>query len=160
MLVTATQKTTRQTSRKLSLVANVVRGESLTDAIKQLGVLERRSAQVILKVMRQAVANAMHNHGAKFEDLKLKDIVINEGPRYRRFQAVSRGRAHSIIKRTSHVRVVLEIVEVDKKPVEAKSSPTPVKTEKAKPKVKPKTNPKPKATKVKKVSSSKTKKVK
>ena len=111
MQVTAVQKTTRQTSRKLSLVANEVRKMSLTDAIKQLSVMDRRSAQVILKVMRQAVANATHNHGAKFEDLVLKEIVINEGPRYRRFQAVSRGRAHGIIKRTSHIKIILEVKE-------------------------------------------------
>ncbi len=114
MLIKAIQKTTRQTPRKLSLVARVVRHESLTNAIKQLSVIERRSSQVILKVIRQAIANAMHNHGAKFDQLSLKEIIINEGPRYRRFRAVSRGRAHNIIKRTSHVKVVLEMKETNK----------------------------------------------
>ena len=113
MLIKATQKTTRQTPRKLALVANVVRGEELTDALKQLAVMDRRASLVILKVMRQAIANATHNHGAKFEDLKLKDIVINEGPRYKRWQAVSRGRAHGIVKRTSHVTVILEVKETE-----------------------------------------------
>ncbi len=109
MIVKAVQKNTRQTPRKLVLVANTVRGESLADAIRQLSIMDRRASLVILKVMRQAIANAMHNHQASFSDLVLKDIVINEGPRYRRWQAVSRGRAHGIIKRTSHITVILEI---------------------------------------------------
>jgi len=120
MLIHAIQKTTRQTPRKLGLVASVVRKESLVDAVKQLSFIERRSSEVILKVIRQAIANAIHNHGAKFEQLSLRDIIINEGPRYRRFRAVSRGRAHNIIKRTSHIKVVLEIKE-QKKLVDQKS---------------------------------------
>jgi large subunit ribosomal protein L22 len=108
MLITAKQKYVRQSSRKVRLVANKVRKLSLEDAIKQLSVIERRSTLVILKVVKQAIANATNNFGLAFDDLKLKDIVINDGPIYKRMRPVSRGRGHRIEKRTSHITVILE----------------------------------------------------
>jgi large subunit ribosomal protein L22 len=108
MQITASQQNTRQAPRKVRLVANQVRKLTLEKALEQLAVIERRSTTVVLKTIRQAIANATHNHGLAVSDLKLKNILVTEGPRYRRFQAVSRGRAHGIIKRTSNVLVVLE----------------------------------------------------
>lgn len=114
MFIKATQKYTRQTPRKVRLVANTVKSLSVTEAIKQLSVIERRATVVILKTLRQAIANAMNNHQIAFEDLKIDNILVTEGPRYKRFQAVSRGRAHSILKRTSHITVVLKAGEKEK----------------------------------------------
>ena len=108
MIIKATQLSTRQAPRKVRLVANSVKKLSLTDAVRQLSVINRRASIVVLKVLRQAIANATHNHGLKVDDLKIKTIQVDEGTRYRRFRAVSRGRAHGIIKRTSHVTVELE----------------------------------------------------
>lgn len=127
MLITASQQNTRQAPRKVRLVANQVRKLSLAKAIEQLGLIERRSSLVILKTVRQAIANAQHNHGLSFEDLTLKNIVVTEGPRYRRFQAVSRGRAHGIIKRTSSITVTLESMSVGKADTAAASQKTPAK---------------------------------
>ena len=111
MLIKATQKYTRQSPRKVRLVANTVKKLSLDQAIKQLSVVEKKATEVVGKVLRQAIADATNNHGYRFEDLALESILVTEGPRYRRFQAVSRGRAHGIIKRTSHVTVILETKE-------------------------------------------------
>ncbi len=108
MRITATQTNSRQTPRKVRLVANAVKGMKLEDAIKQLSVIERKSTLVILKVVRQAIANATHNHGYTFDQLELVNILVTGGPSYKRFRAVSRGRAHRIIKRTCHVTVELE----------------------------------------------------
>jgi large subunit ribosomal protein L22 len=108
MLITAEQKSTRQTARKVRLVADVIRKMSLEDALRNLAVMDRKASIVVMKVMRQALANAWHNHGLQFKDLTFKDITVNEGPTYKRFRAVSRGRAHRILKRTCHVRVALE----------------------------------------------------
>ncbi len=108
MLIVATQKNTRQAPRKVRLVANSVKKLPLEQAIKQLALVERKSTVVLLKVMRQALANAWHNHNLKLEDLKLNNILIETGPVYKRYRSVSRGRAHSIFKRTCHVRVILE----------------------------------------------------
>jgi large subunit ribosomal protein L22 len=114
MLITAQQKNIRQTPRKLRLVANAVRKMPLSAAIQQLAVIERRATMPILKVVKQAIANAVNNHGLATADLELKDIRVNEGPRYRRFRAVSRGRAHNVVKLTSHVTVTLSTREVTK----------------------------------------------
>ncbi len=124
MIIRVVQKNTRQTPRKIRFVADAVRSLSVEAALKQLAVIERRSAVVILKVFRQALANAQHNHNLSVDQLKIKTIQVNEGPRYKRFRAVSRGRAHSIVKLASHV--VLELEEVKAKP-ESKKTATKVK---------------------------------
>jgi len=103
----ATQKLTRQSSRKIRLVANQVKKLALPDMLRQLAVIERKSTLVLLKTLKQVIANAQNNHGIAFEDLELVELLVNDGPSYKRFQAVSRGRAHSILKRTSNIRVVL-----------------------------------------------------
>lgn len=108
MIIKAVQKNTRQTPRKVRLVANQIKGLALADALRQLAVIEKKSTLVLLKTINQALANARHNHGLKIEDLKLKSILIGDGPRYKRFRAVSRGRAHTVVKRSCHVRVELE----------------------------------------------------
>lgn len=107
MIITATQKNTRQTPRKVRLVANTVKKLTLEKALQQLAVIERRSTLVILKTIKQAMANAINNHGYGFSDLELKNIIVTEGPTYKRFRAVSRGRGHGVFKRTSHITVVL-----------------------------------------------------
>lgn len=111
MQIIAEQKNTRQSPRKVRLVANAVRKLSLEQALRQLAVIERRSTLVVTKVIRQALANAWHNHNLAAHELKLSNIIVNEGPTYKRWRAVSRGRGHSIFKRTSHVRVILETQE-------------------------------------------------
>ncbi len=120
MQIQARQSYSRQTPRKLRLVANTVKKLPLEQAIRQLAVIERKSTLVIMKVMKQAIANAINNHHLQFSDLVLKDIHVTEGPRYRRYQAVSRGRAHEIIKRTSHVTVTL-VTKDEVKPAPAKT---------------------------------------
>ena len=133
MQIVATQKNVRQSPRKVRLVANTVKKLSLTDALRQLAVIERRSTLVVLKVLKQAIANAMNNHQLSFESLNLKSIEVVPGPTYKRFQPVSRGRAHSIYKRTSHVRVVLEtkdtVADQETKPAAAEKVAGPDKTE-------------------------------
>lgn len=131
MLIKAVQKNTRQAPRKVRLIANTVKKLPLSQAIKQLSVIERKSTIVVGKVLRQAVADAMNNHGYQFQDLEIESITVNEGPRYRRFQAVSRGRAHGIMKRTSHITVVLRTT--DEKKTEGKSASKSVATEKVAP---------------------------
>ena len=111
MKITATQKQIRQTPRKMRLVANQVKDLPLEQAMRQLAVINRRASLSILKVVKQAIANAMNNHRLPFESLVLSSIQVTPGSVYKRWRAVSRGRAHSIMKRTSHIRVELEIKE-------------------------------------------------
>ncbi|NCO12066.1 MAG: 50S ribosomal protein L22 [Candidatus Pacebacteria bacterium CG_4_10_14_3_um_filter_34_15] len=111
MIIKATQKNTRQTARKVRLVANQIKKLPLMDAINQLAVIEKKSTLVLLKVVRQAIANAIHNHGFTLEDLTIKAITVIPAPQLKRFRAVSRGRAHTIVKRTCHITVELEAAE-------------------------------------------------
>ncbi len=119
MLITATQKNTRQAPRKVRIVANAVKNLPLDKALQQLAVIERRSTVVILKTVKQAIANATNNHGFAFSDLELKNIVVTEGPTYKRYRAVSRGRGHGVLKRSSHITVILNAGET----AQAKTQP-------------------------------------
>ena len=107
MLITAEQKNSRQSDRKVRLVANSVKKLSVPAALKQLAVMEKKASTVVMKVLSQAIANAVHNHGLTLNDLTIQSILVNSGTHYKRFRAVSRGRAHSILKRTCHVKVTL-----------------------------------------------------
>lgn len=122
MIITAQQNNLRQSSRKVRLVANQVKKLSLAQAVDQLAVMQRRSSLAILKVINQAVANATNNLHLSVDQLVLSDIIVSDGPILKRMRAVSRGRGHSIQKRTCHVRVVLKTK--DEAPVAA----TPVAT--------------------------------
>jgi len=113
----AEQKNCRQTPRKVNLVASQVRGLSLTQAFEQLALINKKASIVLLKVMRQAVANAMNNHGLGIDQLEIDQILVKTGPTYKRFRAVSRGRAHRILKRTCHVEVILKSKQESKKAV-------------------------------------------
>lgn len=111
MLIQAVQKNTRQTPRKVRLVANAVKGKSLKQVVSDLAVMDRRASLVVLKVLKQAIANAQHNHSLSVDQLDLKNIIVDEGQTYRRFRAVSRGRAHTIEKKTCHITVQLETAQ-------------------------------------------------
>ncbi|MBP7768272.1 50S ribosomal protein L22 [Candidatus Woesebacteria bacterium] len=107
MTITASQIYARQAPRKVRLVANTVKSMPLAEAFQQLGVMDREASILVMKVLRQAVANATHNHGLSAADLVIKSIRVDQGATYKRFRAVSRGRAHSIQKKTCHVTVEL-----------------------------------------------------
>lgn len=109
MIVRATQKYVRITPRKLRDVANVIRGRQLFEVNELLSNLNKRGARVLNETIRQAVANAVNNQGLREQDLELKTVMINEGPRFKRFRAGSRGRAKGYIKRTAHVVVELGV---------------------------------------------------
>lgn len=128
MIVKAKQSTTWITPRKLRPVADAIRGKSLAEVNVILSSLNKRGAQVINETIRQAVANAVNNFGLAEETLTLKTVMINEGPKFRRFRAGARGQAKPYALRTSHVVVELESPDAQEKapkasPV-AKAEPT------------------------------------
>ena len=107
MLITAQQTNIRQAPRKMRLVANAVKKKGLQGAVANLAVITRRSSLVILKVIKQALANAKTNHQLNPDDLELKEIIVSDGAVYKRMRAVSRGRGFIVRKKTCHVKVVL-----------------------------------------------------
>ena len=119
MQITVVQKSIRQSPRKVRLVVNAIKKLSVEQAILQLGQIQRRSTLVILKTFRQVLANAQHNHGIAASDLRIVSIEVGEGARFKRFQPVSRGRAHSIVKRSCQITLTLETTE-SAKPEEKK----------------------------------------
>ena len=108
MKIRAEQKYSRQSPRKVRQVANQIKDLPLKEALEQLALINRKASIVLLKVFRQAIANAAHNHGLQFDQLEIDRVLVKTGPTYKRFRPVSRGRAHQILKRTSHVEVVLK----------------------------------------------------
>lgn len=112
MLIKAQQKFLRTSPRKLRLVANLVkRGSKPQDVLDKLYYVPKRAAGPLIKVVKQAMANATNNMSLLSDSLKIKEIQIGQGPTYKRGRPVSRGRFHQIKKRTSHITVVLEAEE-------------------------------------------------
>lgn len=111
MQVKAQSKYLGNSPRKMRLVADLIRPLSVEAALLTLKNLRSRAAEPILKVLKQAVANAVNNFNLAKSSLQIQSVEINAGPVAKRWQPVSRGRAHSIMKRTSHVKIVLENIE-------------------------------------------------
>ena len=119
MSVFAIAKGVRLSPRKVAVVASLVRGRSVEDALTILEHTPRRSALAVSKVIASAKANADHNHGLKPATLTITEISVTHGPRLKRFRPASHGRALPFMRRTSHIRVVLDgEARTIKKPVE------------------------------------------
>ena len=94
--------------RKVRLVVDMVRGMDAGPAIDQLKYLNKAAARPVRKLIESAVANAENNHGLDIDTLWVREIRVDEGPTLKRFRPRAQGRAFPIMKRTSHVSVVLE----------------------------------------------------
>lgn len=108
MPVKAIARSVRMSPRKVGVVASLVRGRSVADAITILEHTPRRSALPVKKVIESAKANADYNHGYKPDTLIISSITVTPGPRYKRFRPVARGSAHPYQLKTSHITVVVD----------------------------------------------------
>jgi len=108
MSVQAIAKGVRISPRKVSVVASLVRGRSVADALVILEHTPRRAAIQVSKAIKSAQANADHNHNYRPDSLQIVEISVTPGVRYKRFRPVSRGMAHPYQKRTSHIKVVVD----------------------------------------------------
>lgn len=111
----AVAKFIRVQPRKARLVIDEVRGRYAIDALAFLRFIPNRAAGYISKVLSSAVANAANNHNLNPQNLKLVEARVDEGPRMKRVQPRAQGRAYRILKRTSHITVIVQ--EVEPKPV-------------------------------------------
>src|SRR5580658_2607866 len=127
MEVTATAKYVRVQPRKVRIIADEVRGKSAAHTVSLLRYHTGKGAQALHQVLVSAMANAQENHGISPEQLKIAAIVVDEGPRLKRMQARAMGRGNRIIKKTSHITVVVEDYEAPKpvKPHGTKAKPRP-----------------------------------
>jgi len=109
------------TPRKVSIVASLVRGRSVADAVVILEHTPRRSALAVKKAIQSAAANATNNHGLDAKTLQISKLSVTAGPRLRRFKPHMRGMALPFEKKSSHILVeVTGAVKAKKKPVETK----------------------------------------
>ena len=107
MEVRATTKYARMSPSKAGEVTRLIQGLSAARALEVLRVIPRKSARLIEKTLKSAIANATNNASLAAEALTVKQAVANEGPRLKRWQPKARGSAGPIIKRTTHIRIVL-----------------------------------------------------
>jgi large subunit ribosomal protein L22 len=97
----------RISPRKVKPVADLVRGKSVKDAKAILKFTPRKGARLLLAVLDSAVANAENNFNLDVETLVVKEVYAHQGPTFKRFKAGSMGRAIPMLKRTSHIGVVV-----------------------------------------------------
>ena len=124
MEVTAYSKSVRVSTRKIRLVADVIRKQPVTRALAYLTVIEKRGAYPLEKTLRSAIANAVNNNKLAAEDLFIKALDIDEATPNKRFHPSTRGRVHPYKKRGTHIRVVLE----SREPVKAETKSLKAKT--------------------------------
>ena len=108
MAVIAVAKGVRMSPRKIGVVASLVRGRNVADALLILEHTPRRSALAVKKTIASASANASHNHNYKADTLRIVEISVTPGPRLKRFRPAAHGRALPFQRRSSHIRVVVD----------------------------------------------------
>ena len=107
-LIKAEQKYIRISPRKVKLVVDSIKKLSPVEALEYLKFIRKSAAIKVAQVTGQAIANAENNFKLKKKDLVFKKILVKKGPILKRWRATSRGRAHKILKRTSHLEIVVE----------------------------------------------------
>ena len=97
----------RISPQKARLIADQVRGKDVESALEILTFSNKKAADLVKKVLESAIANAEHNEGADIDDLNVSKIFVDEGPTMKRIMPRSKGRADRILKRSSHITVIV-----------------------------------------------------
>ncbi|PKL36306.1 50S ribosomal protein L22 [Candidatus Peregrinibacteria bacterium HGW-Peregrinibacteria-1] len=110
-------KQIRISPKKANLIASLVRNKSVQEAIDTLEFTPKKTAPILRKLIMSAAANAENNFKQDPAALYVKEIIVTEGPTYKRSLPISKGRVHPVMKRTSHITVKVEskVVEEPKK---------------------------------------------
>ena len=108
MAVKAIARNVLISPRKAGVVASLVRGRTVEDALVILEHTPRRSAKAVREVIKSASANAQHDHKLKPGSLHITRISVTPGPRYKRWIPAARGRARPFQRKTSHIRVEVD----------------------------------------------------
>ena len=108
MEVKATAKTVRIAPRKVRLVLDLIRGKDVQQALAILKFTPNHAAEAVSKVVKSAMANASHNHSMDENKLYIKACYANEGITMKRYMPRAKGSAAQILKRTSHITVVVD----------------------------------------------------
>lgn len=108
MAAKATAKFVRIAPRKVRVVMDLIRGKKVADALAILAFTPKAGATVIEKVLRSAIANAENNFDMDADNLFVSSAYVDQGPTLKRIHPRSRGQAFKILKRTSHITVVVD----------------------------------------------------
>ena len=108
MKISAKLDNLRKSPRKVRLVASLIKGLDVQKAEQQLKFLVKGSAPHFEKILKSAVANAENNSGLDRDNLYIKDVIVDEGKKLKRWLPRAHGRASLLLKRTSHIEIVLE----------------------------------------------------
>lgn len=101
-------KNVRISSRKVKQVIDLIRGKSVEDALAILTFTPKSASPVVHKLLNSAIANAVNNLELNRDNLFVAEVYANQGPTYKRYVARSRGSASPMLRRTSHISVVLD----------------------------------------------------
>ena len=108
MVSSASLKSLRVAPRKVRLVADLIRGKQVEEALNILLFTDKKSAKPLEKLLRSAVANADQKGGVDVDNLYVGAVMVDGGPTMKRFRPRAMGRAAPILKRTSHITIGLE----------------------------------------------------
>jgi len=92
-------------AQKARLIADQIRGKSAEQALDILTFSNKKAADLVLKLLNSAIANAEHNEGADVDELKVSSIFVNEGRTLKRLKPRAKGRADRILKRSCHITI-------------------------------------------------------
>jgi len=115
MEVCARLRYLRIAPRKVRLVADLIRGKKTEEAQTILHFTKKRAGLPLLKLLKSATASALHDFRLEESNLYISKILVDEGPKLKRWRPRARGRAFEIQKKTSHITIVLEEIEKKKK---------------------------------------------
>lgn len=102
-------KNIRISPKKLRVVAEILKNRDATWALNFLKFAPKKWADILYKVLHSAVSNAVNNNSQNGKDLYINQLVITKGIVYKRWQPISRWRMHPILKRTSNIRLELQV---------------------------------------------------
>ena len=104
----ATLKYARISSRKVKIVADLIRGKNVDEALAIVKFTPKAASEIVEKLLKSAIANAENNHGMNRGNLIVSEIYANQGPTLKRIRPAAKGSAVRIRKRTSHITIVLK----------------------------------------------------
>ena len=104
----ATLKYARISPRKVKIVADLIRGKDVKEALAIVKFTPKASSAILEKLLKSAISNAENNHDMRMENLYISEIYANQGPTLKRVRPAAKGSAVRIRKRTSHITIVLK----------------------------------------------------
>lgn len=107
MDVKASGRYMRISAQKVRRIVGVVKGKPVENGLNTLKFMPQKSARILEKILRSAVANADNRGNVDVDSLTIKNVIVDEGPTAKRFRPRARGRSTRILKRTSHITIIV-----------------------------------------------------